>query len=237
MHWRRRQRIRNALAHLGLPLSDRPVLSPGVEIGRHTFGYGGDTFHVYMEGARIDVGSFCSIHHEARVLAGSEHMMVRPSTFPFNARLFHPEKGNRGEAIDKGTTMIGNDVWIGIGAIVLSGVLVGDGAVIGAGAVVSKSIPAYAIVAGNPAQILRYRFDSATRRRLLALRWWDWDDEKIGAARELFMEDVGSFLEQVEGIHEARPESDLARRLREAPPDALTPHRQPDRDQSSVAEA
>jgi acetyltransferase-like isoleucine patch superfamily enzyme len=224
MDWRRRRTIRYALRRFGIPLG-RPILPPGVTIGRHTFGYGDETFHIYMDGARIEVGAFCSIHREARVLAGSEHVMTRASTFPFNAQIFDPATGNIDEAIDKGTTTIGNDVWIGIGAIVLSGVMVGDGAVIGAGALIGKSVPPYAIVAGNPAQILRYRFDVETQRRLLALGWWNWDDEQLRAARRWFTAEVAVFLEEMERIHEPAPDSALTRRLRELPPHLVTPQR------------
>jgi acetyltransferase-like isoleucine patch superfamily enzyme len=223
MHWWRRQRIQKALRRVGVPLSKAPALPPGVEIGRHTFGYGSETFQVYMDGARIRVGAFCSIHRDARVLAGSEHVMTRASTFPFKARLFEPKKRNIHEAIDKGTTIIGNDVWIGLGATVLSGVMVGDGAVIGAGAVVSKSVPPYAIVAGNPARIMRYRFDRGIRDRLLALAWWEWDDEELHASNHWFMVDIESFLDEMERVHGPRPESDLVRRLRELSPAAITP--------------
>jgi carbonic anhydrase/acetyltransferase-like protein (isoleucine patch superfamily) len=178
-----------------------------------------------MPDARIEVGAFCSIHDEARVLAGSEHVTSRASTFPFKAQLFEPSRGNREEAIDKGTTTIGNDVWIGIGAIVLSGVLVGDGAVIGAGTLVSKSVPPYAVIVGNPAEIVRYRFDSDLRRRLLALSWWNWDDEELRAANKWFMGDVRSFVEEMERRHDPAPESELLQRLRELPIDLMTPHR------------
>jgi carbonic anhydrase/acetyltransferase-like protein (isoleucine patch superfamily) len=94
--------------------------------------------------------------------------------------------------------MIGNDVYVGVGAIVLSGVSIADGAVVGAGAVVTRSVPAYAIVAGNPARIVRYRFDEQTRERLLALRWWDWDDAAILAARRWLVGDVAVFLDEME---------------------------------------
>jgi carbonic anhydrase/acetyltransferase-like protein (isoleucine patch superfamily) len=83
---------------------------------------------------------------------------------------------------------------------VLTGLTVGDGAVVGTRAVVTKSAPPYAIVAGNPARILRYRFDSDIRERLLALRWWDWDDDEIREQKRWFMGDVESFLDEMERV-------------------------------------
>ncbi len=79
----------------------------------------------------------------------------------------------------KGNITIGNDVWIGYGAIILSGVCIGHGAVIGAGSVVTKDVGNYEIVAGNPARLIRKRFDDETITQLLALKWWDWPLEKI----------------------------------------------------------
>jgi acetyltransferase-like isoleucine patch superfamily enzyme/SAM-dependent methyltransferase len=209
-------------------LSDvsRASLPKGVTVGRHSYGYDDQTFQIFMEEARIDVGAFCSIAVEVRILAGSEHITTRATTFPLNALLFDPPGGNSLDAIDRGTTIVGNDVWIGLGAVVLSGVAIGDGAVIGTGAVVSKSVPPYAVVAGNPARILRYRFNDETRQRLLALRWWDWSDEEITALRQSFMADVDAFIDEAERVHRPRPESDLSRRLREMPPELLTPHRE-----------
>jgi virginiamycin A acetyltransferase len=91
--------------------------------------------------------------------------------------------------------------------------------------VVSKLVPPYAVVVGNPAEIVGYRFDSETRLRLLALGWWEWTDEEIGELRCAFMADVESFLSEAEHKHAPSAESDLARRLRTAPPELLTPHR------------
>jgi acetyltransferase-like isoleucine patch superfamily enzyme len=156
---------------------------------------------MFTEGARIVVGAFCSISPESRILGGGEHAIDRASTFPLNARLFDPAKRNAADSVDKGPTLIGNDVYIGVGAIVLAGVTVGDGAVIGAGAVVREPVPPYAVVTGNPAQITRYRFESATIDRLLALKWWDWTDDQIGALLPLFMSDINAFLEEGERVH------------------------------------
>ncbi len=101
----------------------------------------------------------------------------------------------------------------------------GDGAVVGAGTVVSKSVPAYAVVAGNPAQIIRFRFEPDIRTRLLALSWWEWEDDEIWTLRSSFMADVESFLDDAERLHKPASESDVTRRLRETPVERVTPHR------------
>lgn len=201
------------------------ALPSGAIVGRHTYGHDWNTFQIFIPAARVEVGAFCSIAPEVRILAGSEHITTRATTFPLKAALFDQAEGNSGDVIDKGTTVIGNDVWLGLGATVLSGVLVGDGAVIGAGAVVSKSVPPYAIAAGNPAQIIRYRFEPQIRERLLALAWWDWDDEDIRALKAWFVADIESFLDEAEHAHRGVAENHLTRRLRETPPELMTPHR------------
>lgn len=83
-------------------------------------------------------------------------------------------------------TVIGNDVWIGYGASVKSGVKIGDGAIIGAGAIVTHDVPPYEIWAGNPARLIRKRFDSDTAQKLLELRWWDWTEEKLRKYSDVF---------------------------------------------------
>jgi acetyltransferase-like isoleucine patch superfamily enzyme len=206
MDWRRRREVTNSIIRSYLPAKtqpkiEKPVLPRGVEIGRHTYGYGELTFPIFTEGARIVVGGFCAIDNEARVHGGGAHVITRAAAYPLNAMLFDPGKRNAVDDMDKGPTVIGNDVWIGKGATVLAGVTVGDGAVVGARAVVTKSVPPYAVVAGNAARILRYRFNSEIRERLLALRWWDWHDDEIRAQKRWFMGDVESFLDEMERVH------------------------------------
>jgi acetyltransferase-like isoleucine patch superfamily enzyme len=212
MDWRRRREITNSIIRSYIPAkrsanAEKPVLPRGVEIGRHTYAYGENTFPIFTEGARVTVGAFCSIHSEARVLGGGEHVISRASTFPLNALLFDRAKRTSADAVDQGPTVIGNDVFIGVGAIVLAGVTVGDGAVVGAGAVVTRSVPPYAVVVGNPARIAHYRFEREIRDRLLAIRWWDWDDDRIRAMGRWFMGDVECFLKEAERVKgvEARP--------------------------------
>jgi len=91
--------------------------------------------------------------------------------------------------------VIGNDVWIGTEAFILSGVKIGDGAVIAARTVVTKDVPPYAIVAGNPARIVKMRFDDETVARLLAIQWWTWDNTRIEKALPLLLNsDMEAFL-------------------------------------------
>jgi acetyltransferase-like isoleucine patch superfamily enzyme len=175
----------------------RQRLPRGVVVGRHTYGHDRYTFPVFTDEARIVVGAFCSISAGVRILGGGEHVKTRPSTFPFNARMFDPAKRASLDAVDTGPTTIGNDVWIGLNAIILSGSTIGDGAVVGAGAVISGVVPPYAIVVGNPAQIVGYRFDSDTRDRLRALRWWEWDDETLRTLLPSLIGDAGAFLDQI----------------------------------------
>jgi virginiamycin A acetyltransferase len=136
-----------------------------------------------ISGARLRIGAYCAIAHGARfVMPDANHAMAGPSTFPFGilggafAAALPLDEYPWPPARD---TVIGNDVWIGMEALVLPGVTIGDGAIIGAGAVVASDVPDYAVVAGNPAQVMRIRFDAATVARLKRLAWWDWPAERV----------------------------------------------------------
>lgn len=137
-------------------------------------------YHFDFIGDRLVIGKFCSIAAGVRFLMnGGNHQVATLSSYPFS--IF----GNGWEGAapaawpHKGDTRVGNDVWIGYGATILPGVTIGDGAVIGSLSVVTGDVPPYAIVGGNPARVIRHRFDDATIARLLALRWWDWDAVRI----------------------------------------------------------
>ncbi len=136
----------------------------------------------------VTVGKYCSIAEDVVFLAGGEHDHQAVST----SSVFNTWAPS-GRINSKGNILIGNDVWIGHGAIVLSGVHLADGVVVGAGAVVTKSVPPYAIVVGNPARTIKYRFDDETIRRLLESQWWNWEEETLRKNAHL-IHDIHRFL-------------------------------------------
>ena len=148
--------------------------------GEYTYATGEMPRPRYRTGKeKLKIGRFCSIAQEVIFFMGGNHRLDWVSTYPFNGfREIWPE-ATEVNNFSRGDIVIGNDVWIGYGASIFSGLTIGDGAVIGAHAVVTKDVPPYAIVAGNPARILRYRFDEQTIAKLLELKWWDWPEQKI----------------------------------------------------------
>jgi acetyltransferase-like isoleucine patch superfamily enzyme len=144
----------------------------GFSIGRHS--YGRPHVRFADSGAKLSIGRYCSIADRVEIFLGGNHRSEWVTTYPFDnlPGLWPGRAGAEASHISRGDVVVGNDVWIGSGAVILSGVTVGDGAIIGAHAVVARDVPPYAIVAGNPAQVLRTRFDDATVARLLEAAWW-----------------------------------------------------------------
>jgi acetyltransferase-like isoleucine patch superfamily enzyme len=148
-------------------------------IGAYT--YGEPDVRCFDECTRLVIGRYCSISDKVTILLGGNHRLDWATTYPFSAFPGEwPEAGAiTGHPASKGDIVIGNDVWLGFGAVLLSGVNVGDGAVIAAGSIVSRDVAPYTVVAGNPALPVKKRFSDPVIAALLDLRWWDWPDEKI----------------------------------------------------------
>ncbi len=181
-------------AHPRVGLLKPLVDHPRIEIGDFTYYDDPDgpegfvercvLYHYEFTGDRLVIGRYCAIAAAATfVMNGANHAMGGFSTFPFSIfpgtwqkKGFDPkalEDGNRGD------TIVGNDVWIGTRATILPGVRIGDGAIIGAHAVVGADVPAYAVAVGNPAQVVRMRFDAETVARLIEVAWWNWPVDKV----------------------------------------------------------
>jgi virginiamycin A acetyltransferase len=138
-------------------------------------------YHLEPVGDKLIIGKFCSIARSVKfIMNGANHHLTGFSTYAFAAF-----KNGWDENIppflqpNRGDTVVGNDVWLGHDSMIMPGVKIGDGAVVAARSVVMRDVPPYHIVAGNPARSLRARFDDATIRALLEIRWWDWDVAKI----------------------------------------------------------
>lgn len=140
-------------------------------------------YHYPINEDKLIIGKFCSIACGAKFLFNSaNHTMASLAnyTFPLFWEEWSLEKKRVAEAWDnKGDIVVGNDVWIGYEAVILSGVTIGDGAVIGARAVVTRDVPPYTIVGGVPAKPIRLRFEKKAIEKLLRLKWWDWPEEHI----------------------------------------------------------
>lgn len=150
------------------------------EIGRYT--YHNKLSVIDHPDAKLTIGQFCSIAPDVKIFLGDEHRTDWITTYPFGT--VHKDVfGERatGHPASKGDVVIGNDVWIGYGATIMSGVHIGDGAVIAARSHVVKSVSPYEVVGGNPAKHIKYRFDQEIIDLLLELKWWDKPESLIRA--------------------------------------------------------
>ena len=138
--------------------------------------------------ALLTIGNFVSIADKVTIFLGHEHHIDRISTYPFcmTGKSFLLDPTLTDHPKTKGDVVIGSDVWIGYGATLLSGLSVGHGAVIGASSLVTKDVPPFAVVGGNPATILKYRFPPHVIHALLESCWWEWQDETIRQNISLF---------------------------------------------------
>lgn len=137
-----------------------------VKVGKYTYG----VLNIKSwgtKGEELEIGNYVSIGPNVTFALGGNHYTNTITTFPFKVKYFDEKEP---EALTKGKIIVEDDVWIGMNVLILSGVRIGKGAVIGAGAVVAKDIPAYAIVIGNPAKILKYRFPESIQNKVSKIR-------------------------------------------------------------------
>lgn len=182
------------------------VKNPNIVVGEYTY-YGDPEgpegfesnvlYHYDFIGDKLEIGKFCAIATGVQfIMNGANHKLDGFTTYPFGIFGSGWEAGIPSlESLPlKGDTIVGNDVWIGHRAVIMPGVKIDDGAIIGAYAVVTKDVPPYSIVGGNPAKLIRKRFDDETIELLLQLQWWNWDAKTITKHIPLL---IGSDKEQL----------------------------------------
>jgi virginiamycin A acetyltransferase len=188
----------------------RPLVTdPRIEVGEYTYyddpddalGFERDAV-LYAHGPeRLVIGRYCAIASGVRfVMPGANHADLGPSTFPFG--IFGEPWAERTMdlvmgAESRGDTVVGNDVWLGYRALVLPGVTIGHGAVVAAASVVASHVPPYAIVGGNPARVIRRRYDDEDVERLLRAAWWDWPVELVTEHARTIMAGSPAEVEQI----------------------------------------
>ncbi|NOE27353.1 CatB-related O-acetyltransferase [Ruegeria sp. HKCCD6157] len=181
--------------HKGTAFLSQVIDHPRIQVGDYTYASDFDApedwanrlapYLFEFSREKLVLGKFCQIAHGVRfVTASANHATDGITCFPFP--VFDPERMLEYQP-DARDTLVGNDVWIGYGALIMPGASIGDGAIIGAGSVVRGTIPPYSVVTGNPAEVRRYRFDAGKIERLLALKWWDWPAELIIEAESVLL--------------------------------------------------
>lgn len=138
-------------------------------------------YHFDFVGDKLIIGKFCMIASDVKfIMNGANHLTQAISSYPFGIFGHGWDQAMEGrEYPNKGDIVVGNDVWIGFNTTIMAGVTIGDGAIIGANSTVVKNVEPYSVVGGNPASEIRKRFPEETIQRLLKLKWWDWDIERI----------------------------------------------------------
>jgi virginiamycin A acetyltransferase len=168
-----------------------------IELGEHSY-KGSVTVQVWNnKSAVVKVGKFCSLANNIRFIIDGNHKMTGFSTFPFKEVKGWDCPVN---VWGKDHPIVGNDVWIGQDVVIYSGVKIGNGAVIAGQSVVTKDVPAYSLVAGNPARVKKYRFSEEIIKDLEELKWWDLPLDTIKTRLIPYAEDMEKFIEELRKI-------------------------------------
>jgi len=149
-------------------------------VGKYTYSQK-PIIHFANNESKLTIGSFCSIASNLNVYLGGNHRTDWITTYPFghiNQNKFNSFNGI-GHPSTKGDVIIGNDVWIADNVTIMSGITIGDGSIIACNSHVVKDVEPYSLVGGNPAKIIKYRFTKDQIEKLLQIKWWNWDDDKI----------------------------------------------------------
>lgn len=166
------------------------IKNPNIEVGDYTYYDDFENvenfeknvkYHFDFTGDKLIIGKFCMIASDVKfIMNGANHLSQAITSYPFAIFGKAWASAMDGKSYpNKGNIRVGNDVWIGYNATIMAGVRIGDGAIIAANSTVVKDVEPYTIVGGNPAQVIKKRFDDEKIAQLLELEWWNWDIEKI----------------------------------------------------------
>ncbi|HEV3036381.1 MAG TPA: CatB-related O-acetyltransferase [Candidatus Angelobacter sp.] len=163
-----------------------PIQTPSLLLGK--FSYFAHDFELitWFPGETITIGNYCSIGARVVFCTGGMRRTDTAALYPFDVQRAYRTTP---------TTTIGNDVWVGYGSMITKGAKVGDGAIIASGSVVFSDVPPFSVVAGNPSQIIRYRFSKPVIERLLRIAWWHWPDQKVFANVDWFYRPIQEFID------------------------------------------
>lgn len=179
--WRKKNRHNRTFAARFFPV-DR------VKVGLNSYGMLDVRAFCAESGEKLEIGNYVSIADGVIFILGGQHQTETFSTFPLRA--YFTRIDNQIDSMSKGPIMVEDEVWIGTGAIIVSGVRIGKGAIVGAGAVVTKDIPPYSMAAGNPVKIVKYRFSEDTINKILEIKLSDIPEETIKRSFELLYEQI-----------------------------------------------
>jgi acetyltransferase-like isoleucine patch superfamily enzyme len=199
-----REIVKETVGETHVEALHRLAASGRVTVGRHACPTPGTTprIRTYFgdDKTSLHIGAYSILSDESLFLLGGEHHTEWVTTNGLRTLFELPGAYEDGHPHSRGDIVVGKDVWVAVGAIVLSGVTIGNGAVVGAGAVVTRDVRPFAIVAGNPAVEIRRRFTDEQIERLERIAWWDWPDEKVIKYVDLLCsERIDEFLDAAEG--------------------------------------
>lgn len=177
-----------------LPQFRRLVKAGRIAVGEHTYGVPIVNIYDYDQ-SKLTIGKYCSLSETALIMLGGQHPINHVSQYPFRINWGLPGAGKDGNPEPSTDTVIGNDVIINQRVFIRSGVTIGDGALIGSNANVTKDVPPYAIMGGNPAKVIRYRATPEQIEALLEIKWWDWSKEDVIDSLEYIVsDDIDRFI-------------------------------------------